>query len=104
MTVNTEQIQRGITSYVENEIASKATGLKKFMIFFMLPSMQKTVADYVGTMKKMLPDLFDENGNADIDRIYNLAKVAIQKSGQIEYLGIIFNESDIDSIYVHIKG
>jgi hypothetical protein len=103
MIVNTEQIQRGITSYVENEIASKATGLKKFGVYFMLPSIQKTVADYTKTLKKILPDMFDDSGNVDLDRLYNLSKTAIQKSGQIEFMGIIFNEYDIDSMYSYIK-
>ena len=101
--VNLEQIQMGILGFVEKEIASKATGFKKFGIYFMLPTIKKSVVDYLVKMKSFMPDLFDENSNVDLDQFYNLAKDAIKKSGQFEFMGIIFNETDIDKLYSYIK-
>ena len=101
--VNLEQIQLGILGFVEKEIASKATGFKKFGIYFMMPTIKKSVADYLVKMKSFMPDLFDENGNVDLDQFYNLAKDAIKKSGQFEFMGVIFNETDIDKLYSYIK-
>ena len=104
MSVNIEQIQKGITLFVEKEIAPKATGIKKFGIYFMLPTIQKTVANYLTKVKELMPDLFDENGGIKLDEFYSQAKSAVQKSGQFEFMGIIFNETDIDKLYTYIKG
>lgn len=104
MVVNLEQIQKGIMLFVEKEIAPKATGIKKFGIYFMLPTIQKTVSNYIVKIKDFVPDLFDENGNLKLDEFYNQAKSAVQKTGQFEFMGIIFNETDIDKLYTYIKG
>ena len=104
MSVNIEQIQRGIALFVEKEIAPKATGIKKFGIYFMLPTIQKTVVNYLTKVKELMPDLFDENGGIKLDEFYSQAKSAVQKSGQFEFMGIIFNETDIDKLYTYIKG
>ena len=45
---------------------------------------------------------FNENNNIKIDEVYNSAKLAISKSGQIIAYGIIFNENDIDKLYNYI--
>lgn len=103
MIVNLEQIQMGVLGFVEKEIASKATGFKKFGIYFMVPTIKKSVADYLAKIKSFMPDLFDENSDVDLDKFYNLAKDAIKKSGQFEFMGIIFNETDIDKLYSYIK-
>jgi hypothetical protein len=103
MLVNLEQIQKGVMNYIEQEITPKATGFKKFGIYFMLPTIQKTVSDYVVKMKTFIPELYDENGNVKLDEFYSHAKGAIQRSGQFEFLGIIFNESDIDKLYSYIR-
>ena len=42
----------------------------------------------------MFKDFFIENGDVDLDKLYATTKEAIRKSGQVEYMGIIFNESD----------
>jgi hypothetical protein len=104
MVVNVEQIQRGVLSFVEKEIAEKATGLTKFGIYFILPTISKQTMGYVDKLKAVMPEVLDENGNIKIDEVYNNAKIAVKKSGQFEYMGIIFNETDIDKLYTYIKG
>jgi actin-related protein len=54
--------------------------------------------------EKCTKDYFDENGNIHLDEVYNTAKTAIRKSGQIQMFGIIFSESDVDKLYSFIKG
>ena len=103
MMVNLEQVQTGIVNFVDREIGSKATGLKKFGVYFLMPSIKKTVADYLLKLKGFMPELFDENNNVDIDKFYSISKDAIRKSGQFEFMGIIFNETDIDKLYSYIK-
>lgn len=104
MIVNLEQIQIGVTNYVEKEIVPKATGIKKFGIYFMLPTIQKTIAGYMNKIDEIMPDLFDDNKNLKLDEFYSQAKSAVKKSGQFEFMGIIFNETDIDKLYTYIKG
>lgn len=103
MVVSVEQVQNGIREFVDKEIGSKAVGFKKFGVYFMLPSINKMVAENIPKLKAIIPDAFDENGNVEIDVIYNNAKEAVKKSGQFELMGILFNESDIDKLYYYIK-
>lgn len=103
MIVNLEQMQIGVIDFVEKEIASKAVGFKKFGVYFLMPTIKKSVADYMNKIKKFMPELFDENNNVKIDEFYNTAKDAVRKSGQFEFMGIIFNETDIDKLYSYIR-
>jgi hypothetical protein len=50
MIVNTDQIRIGVKKFVEHELAHKATGITKFMIYFVMPSIDKTVIDYINKM------------------------------------------------------
>lgn len=106
MFVNKEQVQIGVTNFAENEIAKKAVGVNKFMIYFAMPIISKKIMQYIDTYSTnpLTKDLFDENNNINIDTVYNMAKTAVQKSGQFMVYGIIFNESDIDRLYAYIKG
>ena len=104
MLVSTEQIQRGVRAYVEREIASQATGFKKFAVYFIIPQLDRYTADYINKFKNILPDMFDSTGMVDIDKAYNYAKSAIRQSGSFELMGIIFNESDIDKLNSYIHG
>lgn len=102
MVVSIQQIQKGVNAFVENEIASKTTGFRKFGVYFLMPTITNTVADYVNKLKQFMPDAFDGE-NVRIETLYNVGKGAIQKSGQFEFMGLIFNETDIDKLYSYIK-
>lgn len=52
---------------------------------------------------EMFATFFNESGNIHLDELYRAAKDAIKKSGQVEYAGIIFNETDVDKLYSYIK-
>lgn len=101
--VNLEQIQTGVITFIDREIGSKAVGVKKFGVYFIMPTIKKNIGNYVLKFKGYMPDLFDENNNVDLDAIYSMAKDAIKKTGQFEFMGIIFNETDIDKLYSYIK-
>jgi peroxiredoxin len=47
MLVNTDQIKMGVKKYVEHELAQKASGVTKFMIYFVMPSIDKKVCSYL---------------------------------------------------------
>lgn len=50
MLVNIDQVRIGVKKFIENELAHKATGVTKFMIYFMMPAMDKKVLDYIVKM------------------------------------------------------
>lgn len=102
MVVTLQQVQRGFINFIEKEIAAKANGIKKFTVYFFMPTATKAVADYTNKLKPLMPDMF-EGDNIKLDTLYNVSKNAIQKSGQIEFAGIIFNETDVDKLYTYIK-
>jgi hypothetical protein len=104
MFVNTQQVQIGVTNYIEQEIASKAVGFQKFAIFFVLPKINNVIAHYMLEFKNnpIVKDMFNENGDVNIDELYNMAKQAVRKSGQFAVYGVLLNESDIDKIYAYI--
>ena len=104
MFVNTQQVQRGVTNFIEQEIASKAVGFQKFATYFVLPKINNVVAQYMLEFKEnsIVKDLFNENGDVNIDELYNMAKQASRKSGQFSVYGVLLNESDIDKIYTYI--
>ena len=65
MIVNTDQIRIGVKKFIESEIAQKATGLTKFMIYFTLPSIDASVVNYLNQARGnfLFEDMFDEAGN-----------------------------------------
>ena len=105
MFVNTEQIQLGVTNFIENEIAKKAVGVNKFIVYFSMPVVNKKIVQYVNKFSEneITKDFFDDNKNVDLDTIYNMSKSAVAKSGQFVLYGIVFNETDIDKLYTYIK-
>ena len=105
MVASIEQVQRGVRAYVEREIASQAVGFKKFAVYFLLPQLDKYTSDYLNKFKTIIPEMFDSTtGNVRLDAFYNNAKSAIKQTGSFEFMGIIFNESDIDKLYSYING
>lgn len=107
MVVSINQIQNGVLSFIENEIAKKAVGIQKFATYFFMIAYADKVTNFITTLQEnpmIKPlEIFTDSGNVDVDRLYNFAKQAIQKSGQITFAGIIFNESDIDKLYEYIR-
>ena len=104
MLVKTQQIQNGVINFIEQEIASKAVGFQKFATYFVLPKVEKIIHQYMLQFKEnpIVNDMFNENGDLNIDEVYNMAKQAVRKSGQFSLYGVLLNESDIDKMYNYI--
>ena len=107
MTVTSEQIQAGIIKYIDTQMAPRAEGLMKFMLYFFTPSVPKIVADKLTELKSsgLASDLFDVDGNVQIDEMYKRAKEAIRKSGKlfIPKINYFADEQDLDILYNTIK-
>jgi hypothetical protein len=106
MYVNKEQVEMGIARYIETEIGNKATGFNKFATYFAMPIITKKASQVIDSFStnEITKELFDDNKNLNIDEVYNMSKRAIQKSGQFVWMGMIFNETDIDKLYNCIRG
>lgn len=108
MLVNSDQVRIGVKKYIENELAQKASGLTKFMIYFMMPSMDKKVLDYIYKMyeNEMFEDMFDNNKNIYLDKVYDRAIFAAEKSGNkilLEKYGISLDRNDLEKIYSYVR-
>jgi imidazolonepropionase-like amidohydrolase len=108
MLVNTDQVRIGVKKYVENELAYKATGLTKFMIYFVMPSIDKKVIDYINKAKEnnMFDDLFNPDGCVQLDKVYDRAIFAVDKTGNkilLEKYGLSLDRGDIEKIYQYIR-
>jgi allophanate hydrolase subunit 1 len=108
MIVNTDQVRIGVKKFVENELAHKATGVTKFMIYFVMPGIDKQIVEYINTLQShdMFTDMFDENKNINIDTVYERAVFAMEKSGNkllLDKYGISLDRNDVEKIYSYIK-
>ena len=48
-------------------------------------------------------DIIDENGDIDIDTLEDVMHKAMEKTGKFEFMGIIFNDDDVSSLFKHIR-
>lgn len=108
MLVNTDQVRVGVKKFIENELAHKATGVTKFMIYFIMPGMDKKVLDYIVKMQTndMFEEMFDENKNLYLDKVYDRALFAVDKVGNkvlLEKYGIALDRSDLEKLYSYIR-
>jgi hypothetical protein len=71
MAVTLQQVKAGVNSYVDAELGRKAQGVTKFGVYFMLPRVDKMVDKYYNQAvnNPLFADMFDENGNVDIDAV-----------------------------------
>mgnify|MGYP006991734800 FL=1 len=97
------QISKGLITFIEQELVTKATNKQKFMMYFLMPQIPHKVEQLLEEYKNnmILSDYIKQDG-IDLDRLYNTSKQAISRSGNIELLGIIFNDEDIDKLYGYI--
>ena len=108
MVVSIDQLRAGVKKYVETEIAGKATGVVKFLAYFMLPSIDKGVVDYINKAKEspIFSEMFNENGHVMIDEVYNRAVFAMDKSGKvlIDKFNLTLDRTDVEKLYQYVKG
>lgn len=98
-------IELGTMEYIQQEIATKTTGYMKFLIYtgtFLGAGMiEQAINKYSEILKAM--QIMDNEGNIDIEKLYNASKQGIKESGSFEFKGIIFDEKDVDKLYTFIK-
>ena len=105
MTVNMEQVKRGVQSYYEAEFCQKASGMDKFAAYFMLPSVPMIVQSKVEQFQRtpFAAGLIDADGLVEIDKVRERAISAMQHVGSLEVMGFRLGESDVDKLYEAIR-
>lgn len=108
MLININQLKSALNLYLENEIATKASGLTKFLTYFVIGSMQSKFDEYIKTITEnplfALSDIYNKETNQiDIDKLYTYAKNAMQKTGSVTLYGIIFKPEDIDILFDYMR-
>lgn len=107
MVVTKEQFIKGVVNFIDCEIGRKVTGLKKFEVYFMLPSVNKMLLEKLNifSAKPELAEFFDEAGNIQLDTVVNSAKEAMQKTLRVEVplLAVTLEESDIITLESYIQ-
>lgn len=107
MIVTVEQIQAGVIKYIDTYLAPKATGIQKFTLYFIAPSVPNLILSKVQEFKNnsLFSDLFDESGNIKLDDVFSRAQDAMKHTGKlyIDKLNYFADEQDLQTIYNLIK-
>jgi hypothetical protein len=104
MKITTQQLERALTEYFNQEILSKAGGWRKFSTALLFNIYKTKTHDIIAALAQnpavsLSGIISPDDHTIDIDILYSAAKDAIHSSGQFELMGIIFTETDIDKIY-----
>lgn len=110
MKVNIGQIQRGAAEYVDQEIISKITDWRKWVIgagFSLYLSKSTDIFNALKTMPAIKQlGIIDENDMIDLDLLYNEMKKQAAKGPvtfDIPMIGAMtMNDTDVDKLYAAI--
>lgn len=107
MKASKEHIKTAIQIYVDRELMNKGTPNQKFVTFMgasllmnKLDSVWSTLAS--NEVVSML-GIVDSAGMVDVDAVVNAAYAAIDRSGQVNIAGLVFNRSDIESFHRYMQ-
>lgn len=103
MKITTQQLERALSEYFNQEILAKAGGWRKFSTALLFNIYKTKIGDIITSLAAnpaiALTGIITPEGEVELDILYAAAKDAIHSSGQFELMGIIFTETDIDKIY-----
>lgn len=105
MTYHT--VKEGILEYVHHEIVDKAHGTNKFLLYtglaLLTPKLDEMYHQYKAHPVIKALEIIHDDDHIDVDKLYTAMKQAITHVGKFEFMGIIFDHNDVDSLYSHIK-
>jgi hypothetical protein len=103
MQITKEQLHNAFMVYLEEDIASKASGVTKFASYFIIAGLyghpEKTVGALLNNPLIQMTDVVESNGLINVDSLYNASRTAMEKCGKITISGITFSSADIDKIF-----
>ena len=106
MTATIQQIEIGVSRYVNEELARKKTGTAKFAINFIDSLISPHITKKLISLQSvpLIGDtIFDENGNVYLTALADAARSALEKSNnRLTAFGFVFDQSDIDKLINYI--
>lgn len=101
-----KQVKEGLLNYIHNEIVNKAEGPMKFVIYtgvaLFTPKLDEMFHQYKNHPVIKATGIIKDNDEIEMATLYRAMKDAIKKVERFEFMGIIFNEQDVDVLYRHI--
>lgn len=111
--VTMNQVQNGLVKYIDTDILPHLTGIRKVGLgmYSALASQNigKTILKYKDHPAIAMIDVIDENGNVDIDKLYQAA-VPMFANGEKQSIDIPLigelriDRTDIEKLYQYIRG
>lgn len=110
MTVTIDQAMRGAVRFADNEIiphlpGGKGIGAGIMLALIMEGSREKVLALREHPAVKLM-QIMDEQGNIDLDRLYNAARPKFENklSVSVPFIGELkFDQNDVDKFYKYIQ-
>lgn len=110
MTVTIDQAMRGAVRFADNEIiphlpGGKGIGAGIMLALIMEGSREKVLALREHPVVKLM-QIMDEQGNIDLDRLYNAARPKFENklSVSVPFIGELkFDQNDVDKLYKYIQ-
>jgi hypothetical protein len=106
MKISESGLYSAINEFIDREIIPLSASMdmtKQFMfglkIGVVKHKMQGLVKSFLSKDGVRLLEIVDENGNIDIEPIYQSAMDTMKRMQKIEVGGITFNESDLQNLY-----
>ena len=110
MTVTIDQAMRGAMRYADNEVIPHLPGGKGIGAGIMLALIMEGSREKVLAMREhpavKLMQIMDEQGNIDLDRLYNAARPKFENklSVSVPFIGELkFDQNDVDKLYKYIQ-
>lgn len=110
MTVTIDQAMRGAMRYADNEVIPHLPGGKGIGAGIMLALIMEGSREKVLAMREhpavKLMQIMDEQGNIDLDRLYNAARPKFENklSVSVPLIGELkFDQNDVDKLYKYIQ-
>lgn len=110
MTVTIDQAMRGAVRFADNEIiphlpGGKGIGAGIMLALIMEGSREKVLALREHPVVKLM-QIMDEQGNIDLDRLYNAARPKFENklSVSVPFIGELkFDQNDVDKLHKYIQ-
>jgi hypothetical protein len=106
MKINQGQLYSALNEYIEREIMPLGASLnmtEQFMFYFKVGIAKRKLEGIVKNAftrgKSTIFAVVDEDGNIDVDTLYQSANDAMAQMRQIELGGITFRSEDLQKLY-----
>lgn len=107
MKVSKEHVKTAIQIYVDRELMNKGTPNQKFVTFMGASLLMNKLDGIWPTLASnevvSMLGVMDSAGMVDADAVIDAAYAAIDRSGQVNIAGIVFNRNDIDSFHRYLQ-